>query len=177
MSARSVALFIHLLGFATLFFAMGLTQRAGARAKGAASLEEVRQWLGFARSARPMFPVAFVLILLSGLYLANAGFSFETPWVVVGIVTVFLMGAIGQGVAGRGLAMIGKAAGGARSLDEVAPAMARPAPWIAFGVLNGLAVVIVWLMVDKPGWGESVGVMAALALLGAVTGVMGARRT
>lgn len=177
MSVRSLALFVHLLGFASLFFALGTIQRAGARVKSATSVEEMRVWLGFARTTRRTFPVAFLLILLSGLYMAGTSFSFETPWIVVSIVSLFVMGALGQGVVGRGFAAMGKAAGSATSVSgDLARVVAKPAPWVALGALNGLVIGVVWLMVDKPGWGESVGVVVLLAVLGAGAAVVAARR-
>ena len=177
MSARNVALFIHLLGVVTIFIAIGIVQRVGAQIRSATTIEELRIWMRFVRTTSTMFPVGFVLLLLSGLYLADLGFSFDTPWVVVGIVSLLTMLGIGRGVMGRGLQAIGKGAVTASSITpELAAGIARPATWIAAGAVSGLAMAMLWLMVNKPGWGQSVVVALGLFVVGAVAGSATARK-
>jgi hypothetical protein len=177
MTARNFALFIHLLGVVTVFIANGLIQRVGARIRGATAVEELRLWMSLARTTRTMFPAGTLIILASGLYLAGAGFSFEAPWVVMGIVSLVLMAALGGGVMGRGMAAIGKQAFSASSITpELAGAIARPAPWAAGGAASGLAIAALWIMVAKPGWGQSIGVPLALGLVGLVAGIAAARK-
>jgi hypothetical protein len=171
MNERSVALFIHLLGVVTLFIGIGLLQRAGAAIRAASSVEELRVLLGLARTTRSMFPAALLFIIASGLFMAARSFSFETPWVVVGIASVIVMGILGGAVAGRRLAAVGKGAASASSITpELALAIRDPAIWVALGLNSGLAVGVLWLMVSKPGWAQSIGVAVVLALVGAAAG-------
>ena len=53
---------------------------------------------------------------------------------------------------------------------DVARRIAEPGPWVCMFVLNGVAVGILWLMTNKPGWAVSVAVVAGLA---AVAGTIG----
>ncbi len=176
--ARSIALFIHLLGMLTLFIAMGITQRTGTRMRAAASIEELRLWLGLARTTGPMWLSAFVFILGSGLYLAGTGFSFETPFIATGIGTILIIGVVGGAFVGRGMAAMVKAAAMSGQITaDLREQVSRPAIWIAATALNGLALGVLWIMVNKPGWGQSIGVVAALGLVGTLAGMVMSRRS
>jgi hypothetical protein len=171
VTAQSVALFIHLLGVITLFIAIGLLQRGGARLRASTTAEEMRTWLSLVQTTRRMFPAAFILILLSGLYMADQSWSFDTPWIVVAIVSVVVMGALGGGVVGRGFAAIGRTIteSGTASPD-VARTVSNPALWIAATALNGIALGVLWLMAIKPGWTHSI---VAVVVGGAIGGAVG----
>jgi hypothetical protein len=95
----------------------------------------------------------------------------------MGIVSLVLMVALGGGVMGRGMAAIGKQAASASSITpELAYAIARPATWAAGGAASGLAIAALWIMVAKPGWGQSIGVPLLLAAVGWVAGSAAARK-
>lgn len=175
---RSIALFIHLLGMLTLFIAMGIVQRTGARMRTASKVEELRLWLSLARTTGPMWPSSFVFLLGSGLYLAGTQFSFETPFVVTAIVAILIIGVVGGAFVGRGMAAMEMAAESAgRLTPELRDRVTDPPLWIAASALNGLALGVLWIMVDKPGWAQSIGVVAALGVVGAVAGVVMTRRS
>lgn len=174
----TVALFIHLLGVITLFIAIGILQRGGERVRAASTVEELRLWLDLLKSTGGMFPASFAFILLSGLYMTNESWSFDTPWIVVAIVSVVVMGIIGGAVIGRKLSSIGRAAASAQQISpELALQVARPALWVAATALNGMALGVLWLMSIKPGWTQSIVVVTALAIVGGVIGYALTRRT
>lgn len=177
VTGRSIALFIHLLGVVTLFVAMGIVQRASVRVRGSSTVEELRLWLGLAETTRRMFPAALLFILASGLYMAGRMWSFGSPWIVVAMVSIGVIGILGGAIVGQGLAAIDRAA---TSTGPVAPELARiisrPAPWVAAAALNGMAIGLLWLMVNKPGWTQSISVVIALGLLGAIVGSAAVRR-
>jgi hypothetical protein len=109
--------------------------------------------------------------------MANESWSFDTPWIVVAIVSVVLMGVLGGAVVGRGFSSIGRAAGTAEQISpDLAREVARPATWAAATALNGMALGVLWLMSVKPGWTQSVLVVAALTIVGGVIGLALARR-
>lgn len=177
VSGRSIALFIHILGAITLFIAMGLVQRVGARMRTAASIEELRLWLSLMKTTGTMWPSAFGLILISGVYMAGTAWSFDTPWIVTAIGSVVVMVALGGGVIGRSFSSIGRAAGQAAQLDgDLRGMVNRPALWVAATALNGMAMGVLWLMVNKPGWGQSLAVVISLGLVGAAAGAVMTRR-
>lgn len=172
MRAYDFALFFHLLGVVTLFAAVTLVQAGGARLRRAATVEHLRLWLGLARPARVMFPVAGLLLLATGLFMTAEAWTFATPWVAVSIVVLVGI-AVGGGVQGRHFAEIGAAAAG---VDEealpsgLARLVGRPAPWRLGFAMNGAAVGILWLMTTKPGWLGSVTVALGLTAIGAIVG-------
>lgn len=171
MNERSIALFLHLLGVVTLFIAIGLVQRVGAKVRASTSVEELRLWLSLAQTTRSMFPASFLFIVATGLFMTARSFSFETPWIAVGIASVVVALILGGAVVGRGMAAIGKSAASASSITpELARAIRNPAVWVALGVNNGVAIGLLWIMVDKPGWAQSIGVVIVLALVGAAAG-------
>jgi predicted cobalt transporter CbtA len=118
-----------------------------------------------------MFPAALLLILGSGLYMANEYWTFDTPWIVVALVSLVVMGVVGGTVVGRGLAAIGRSLTSEGPVSpELAQFVARPTPWVAASALNGIGIGLIWLMVNKPGWLQSTSLVIALAIVGALIG-------
>jgi hypothetical protein len=170
----NVVLFIHLLGVVLLFGALAMSQRGGMGLRKASTIGEARTWLNLLASTGPMFPIAGVILLVSGLYMANDVWSFSTPWVVVAFWGLIVLQAVGGLVVGNRLQKIGKMAGAAEGgiTAEMAGLIADPILWASASSLNSGAVGILWLMTNKPGWGESVGVVVVLAVVGAIAGYM-----
>src|SRR5262245_58348870 len=178
MLDRAIALFIHLMGVITLFVAIGIVQRGGARIRGASTVGEMRLWLGLVESTNRMFPAGTLLILLSGLYLAARFWSFRVPWVSVAMASIVVMAVVGGTVIGRGLRKIAGAAAGSGPVSvDLARIARRPAPWIAAAALNGMALGVVWIMVRKSGWAESIAVILAFAVIGTLAGIAMTGRT
>jgi hypothetical protein len=145
--------------------------------RAATTVEEIRTWLSLVQTTKRMFPAALLLILLSGLYMADQSWSFDTPWIVVAIVSVVIMGALGGGIVGRGFAAIGRATGESESaLPDVARTVTNPALWIAATALNAIALGVLWLMAIKPGWTHSIVVVVVMGGIGGVVGSALARR-
>src|SRR5258706_1660150 len=126
MIGRSIALYLHILGAITLFVAAGLVQLGGSRVRSASTLEELRTWLKVVGGTQGMFTAGFFALLVTGLYLAQRGFTFETSWIVVGLASLILMAVLGGAVAGRTLA---GGRGAARRGRPVPPRGAPPAAW------------------------------------------------
>jgi hypothetical protein len=180
MNAYTVALFIHLLGVITLFIAIGLLQRVGARIRTAESVSELRLLMTFVQPTARMFPAAFILLLAGGLYMTNDLWSFTTSWVVVALVTLGLLAAAGSGFVGVRLARIGRSVveGGDGPLpSSVRDATRDVALWAVLSAQNGAAIALLWLMATKPGWTASIVTVVGLAALGAVIGTAAARRS
>src|SRR5688500_7505984 len=99
--AYELALFTHLLGVVTLFAAIALVETAGARLRRAGNVQHVRLWVDLTRTAAPLFPVALLTVLGTGLFMAADSWTFTAPWVVVAIAGLIVMGGIGGSVQGR----------------------------------------------------------------------------
>lgn len=82
--ATDIALFIHLLGVVLLFVAIGISQVGGSMMRSATTIDQVRTWSGLVESSGRTFPIAFLMILGAGIYMANDTWGFDRPFVVVG---------------------------------------------------------------------------------------------
>ena len=180
MTAYELALFTHLLGVVTLFAAIALVETAGARLRRAANVQHVRLWVDLTRTAAPLFPVALLTVLGSGLFMAADSWTFTTPWVVVAIAGLIVMGGIGVSVQGRYFAAIGKTSRATEDgpvpqrLNEL---IAAPAVWVSVAAPDAGALGILWTMAIKPGWTGSIVAVAGMAMLGAIAGyTRGSRR-
>jgi len=174
MLVLNIALFVHLMGVVTLFIALGILQRSGARARGASTVEEAHTWLAFAGTTRTMFPSAMLMILLTGLYMSHKLYTFRTPWIVVAITVVVLLPLIGGLAVGRALGGVERAlaSGSGPLTPEQARLVRQPGPWITAGALNGMAIGLLWIMASKPGWMHSIVAVAVTGVLGGIIATM-----
>jgi hypothetical protein len=81
--------------------------------------------------------------------------------------------ALGTAVVARGLSNLGRAAAAAPDgplPPELRAAIQDRAVWISASTLTGLAVGVLWLMTNKPGWAESIIVVLVLGVIGAALG-------
>jgi hypothetical protein len=173
MTAYELALFTHMLGVVTLFAAIALVETAGARLRRAGNVQHVRLWIDRTRGAAPLFPVALLTVLGSGLFMAADSWTFTTPWVVVAIAGVIVMGGIGGSVQGRYFAAIGRTS---RATEDgpvpqrLSELIAAPAVWMSVAAPDVGALGILWTMAIKPGWTGSIVAVAGMAMLGAIAG-------
>lgn len=173
MSAYDVALFLHLLGVVTLFAAIALVQGAGLCLRRAASAEQVRLWIGWTRSAAPLFPVALLVVVASGLFMAADSWSLSTPWIAVAIVSVIVLGGIGGIVQGMRFRTIGSAAATTENgplPPRLRQLIAAPALWITVFTADVGTIGILWTMATKPGWIGSIAAVVGPAIVGAFAG-------
>jgi hypothetical protein len=178
MTLYNIALFVHLIGVIVLFIAFGIGQRAGARMRGAASVDHARLWLGLLTVTTPMFPTALILLLGSGLFMASDAWSFTTPWVAVSIVAVVIVGVLGAGYTTRRFERMNSAleAAGDEVTDEVRAALDDSGTWMAMFAINGMSFAVLWLMVVKPGWLQSIVLPAVLFVVGGALGFAAVRQ-
>ena len=173
MTAYELALFTHLLGVVTLFAAIALVETAGARLRRAGNVQHVRLWVDLTRTAAPLFPVALLTVLGSGLFMTADSWTFTAPWVVVAIAGLIVMGGIGGSVQGRYFAAIGKTS---RATEDgpvpqrLSELIAAPAVWVSVAAQDAGALGILWTMAIKPGWTGSIVAVAGMAMLGAIAG-------
>lgn len=178
MHGYTIGLFIHLVGVVGFFIAIGFVQRAGVGLRRATTVEQARLWSGLVRPPAGMFPLSLLLILGSGLYMTSDVWTFDTPWIVVAIVSVLVIGVLGGAFIDRRLAAIAHAAetaGGGSVPAGLAQRIADPGLWAAVFVSNGIALGMLWLMATKPSWVVAIAVPGGSALLGAVIGYAVAR--
>jgi len=173
-----IAFSIHMLGLINLFGGMVLIQQGGARLRGASSWEDARTFLSVMLPALPMFGFGTLLLILTGLYMAHARWSFHAPWVVVALVTVVIFAGMGPMIAGKTMRkLLAQAAGKSGPLPEATRMeLSSRGLWGTIFFLNFGALGIIWLMAAKPGWLGSVVAVVVMSVLGYVIGGAVARR-
>jgi len=173
MTIRSMALFFHLLGMLTLF---------GSLLAEWLSLESLRRSEGeilppFSLSiltALPRFtPIAGVLILASGGYLAARAGVWEFAWLRVSVTALVLMGILGE-VALRPVRRALRQSSSSQR-DAPIPGVRQLAfhPFLRLSLRTRTAVAlgIVYLMIAKPDLFQSVALIGTALVLGAAPGL------
>ena len=179
MSMYHVVLYLHLLALVAASATSSVVHLAQARARRAASIPEIRQWLMLGGSTARIFPIATLTLLATGAVMVSLGgpWSWSAGWVRAGVAgVVFLL------VSGPFLAMRGKRVG--RSLAGLAPgdvegarALLRDPVAGALSWANtGLALGVVYGMAAKPGLAGSLIALAAGAATGLVVHLALARK-
>src|SRR5438132_13955669 len=162
MVASDAMLFVHLIGVVTLFGAMVMTLVGVVALPRSTTRDQFGVWLRLTGIAGPMFPAAFVLILVGGLYMANDQWSFADGWIVMALVSVAWMGALGTGVQGRMLTSMARSLAAAADGPgetavpaDLASRARSPVLRVTTTALLGMATGVLWLMTNKPGWAGS----------------------
>lgn len=175
-----IALFLHICGALALFAAVAIELVGIFGFRRASTVEQVRLHARILKITEPMFPLAAVTLLGAGIVLTITSWSFTTPFITVGIVTLVVMAILGPAVQGKTWKAVEEAA---HELPDgpVPPQLRRlmeePRAWAATGgsVLGALGVVA--NMTLKPGWGVAVATVVIGYGIGAVAGRMLVART
>jgi hypothetical protein len=174
----SVSLFVHVLGAAGLFVALGLEWAALRGLLRATTAPEARGWLGLFPILRRIYPWTFVAILTSGVYMMVVEWA-ERPWIILGLLAMLALPPVGAVMTGRRMRRIVPAledVPGALE-PEIRTRLADPALRLSLRLRVGLAVAIVFLMTVKPGWIGSLIAITAFTGLGALIGVSARKGT
>ncbi len=163
MSAFTVVVFFHVLG-ATALVGHGLASPlVHAAVKRAPTVESLLPWLGYARDSAKLNPLASLLVLGTGLWLAEGRWG--EGWLEVSAGLFVASAVLAMGVVARGGKQLAAAAGAAPrgpvppSLD----ALRHAAPWNRGAdalLANGIALL--FLMVNQPGLLVSLAVAAGV---------------
>lgn len=175
----STALYIHLLAVTGAFLCMGMMLNSMILVRAASRVSEAARFASVTAAASKIMPIATLLLLVTGGYMAQDRWSWSASWVDLSIAGLLIVTAFGAGVMGSRERGLHKALAGAASetLDGALEAQVRSPFLIAGSGLNaGLVCAVMYVMVAKPDWGG--GIIALL--LGAIAGYgvfsMAARR-
>jgi hypothetical protein len=162
-------LYVHLL---SLFLGIG----AGSvllvclfQLRAARTLETAVPWGIVSGQVAKLFPVAIVGLFATGAYMTHKFWTWGTPWIVIGIVALVVLGIQGGGMAEHTAKKLQAAlrANGPGPLGPEARRMAlHPGLWVVELSNLGLVLGVVWNMTQKSGWGGSI----AAALIGYAVG-------
>ena len=175
MDTYHVVLYLHLL---SLFIGIG----AGSvlltclfQLKAARTVESAVPWGIASGKVARLFPVAILGLFLTGAYMTHKFWTWGTPWIVVAIVGLVVLGAGGAGIAERTAKKLQSAmmANGPGPLGPEARRMTlHPGLWVVELGNLGLVLGIVWNMTEKPGWGGAIAAAVVGYGVGAVLAVL-----
>jgi hypothetical protein len=168
-------LYVHLL---SLFIGIGAGSVLLAclfQLRAARTLETAVPWGMLSGRTAKLFPVAILGLFATGAYMTHKFWTWSTPWIVVAIVVLVLLGVQGGGIGEHTAKKIQAAMqeNGPGPLGPEARKMClHPGLWVVEFTNLGMVLAVVWNMTQKPGWGGSIAsvviayaVSAALALL------------
>lgn len=145
---RANLLFLHVVSVLTIFAALGVEMLALAhlhRATGGAPARAALAGLGVARR---IGGPAMLLLVASGFWLATAFWHWQGVWIRLGLIGIFLVGAVGALMTGRPVRRLRLQVdqpGFETSLRDADPALRR-----SFVIRTVLLVAVVYLMTVKP---------------------------
>ena len=177
----TIALFTHIVGVLGIFTSVTLELASLFGLRRARLLEEVRAWASLHQVIAWAFPLAALLTLGSGLFLALDAWGWKVPWIDVAFFTFIAMGLHGRFNASRHQQLhrsLGEAVSGPVPA-ELLPRLNDPVLWSSTLLLTAIGLGVVFLMVVKP---DLLGALIALAIaivvgLGASLVLRGVRQT
>lgn len=170
MDTYHVVLYLHLL---SLFIGIG----AGSvlltclfQLKAARTVEQAVPWGIVSGKVARLFPVAILGLFLTGAYMTHKFWTWGTPWIVIAIIGLVVLGAQGGGIAERTAKRLQAAmmANGPGPLGPEARRMTlHPGLWVV--EISNLCIVlaIVWNMTEKPGWAGAIASVVIAYAVGA----------
>jgi hypothetical protein len=171
-------LYVHLL---SLFIGIG----AGSvllvclfQLRAARTLETAVPWGIVSGPVATLFPVAIVGLFATGAYMTHKFWTWGTPWIVIGIVALVVLGIQGGGMAEHTAKKLQAAlrANGPGPLGPEARRMAlHPGLWVVELSNLGLVLGVVWNMTQKSGWGGSIAAAAIGYAVGAALALLATR--
>jgi hypothetical protein len=170
-----VVLYLHLLSLFVGIGAGSVLLTCLFQLKAARTVEQAVAWGIVSGKIARLFPVAILGLFLTGAYMTHKFWTWGTPWIVVAIIGLVVLGVGGGGIAEHTAKKLQAAmmANGPGPLGPEARRMTlHPGLWVIELANLGLVLGIVWNMTEKPGWGGAIaaaaigyGVGGALALL------------
>lgn len=167
-----LALFVHIVGVLVLFAAIGAEFTVLLGLRRCQTVAQVRGWAALDGPIDRLFPLATLLILAAGIYMALTAWGWTTAWIDLAFVALLVMSAQGPLVNGRRFQAIHASAQAAAQAAPDGPLPATlvrqlhdPILWISMHTSAAIVVGLVFLMTVKPGLvGSLVALVVTLAL-------------
>ena len=171
-SLYSIALFLHIVGALGFFVVLGLEWVSLLYLRRAATIDQVREWIGVLGLMRWIGPASMGLILLAGIYMAMTAWG-RAPWIGIGLAAMILIAIIGGALTGPRMAAIRRALTSESGSLSFAfrQRLHDPLLWLSNQVRVAIALGIVFIMTVKPdltGTLLTIGVAAILGLASAL---------
>lgn len=153
ISGYGIVLFVHLCALIAAFAAAALAHFAEARMCAAKTVAEVRSWASLTARVAPTFPIALVILIGSGAYMAQSVWAWNDGWIdmgLVGAIAILLNGGVLIGSRSRRLGKFLATAGEGPVGPELARLVNDPVLHGATWTNVTLALGVVLMMATKP---------------------------
>jgi hypothetical protein len=169
-----VALFLHIVGLAGLFSGIGIETAVLHFARRAESAASVGALVNMGAVAGRAIPVFALLLLLSGAYMVEDVWGWDTPWVYVSLVVFLVFLAMGPLVSAQRMKAIATAAeqaGDGPVTGELRKKLDDPLLTTLDRTMMLGTVGIIYLMTTKPDQGDAILAIALFIGLGMILSV------
>jgi uncharacterized membrane protein len=171
-------LYVHLLSLLLGVGAGSVLLTCLFQLRAARTLEQAVPWGIVSGKVAKLFPIAILGLFLTGAYMTHKLWTWGTPWIVLGIVGLVVLGVQGGGIAEHTARKLQAAllANGPGPLGAEARRMTlHPGLWVVELSNFGLVLAIVWNMIDKPGWGGAIAAVLVGYAVGVVVALLASR--
>jgi hypothetical protein len=171
-------LYVHLLSLLLGVGAGSVLLTCLFQLRAARTLEQAVPWGIVSGKVAKLFPIAILGLFLTGAYMTHKLWTWGTPWIVLGIVGLVVLGVQGGGIAEHTAKKLQAAllANGPGPLGAEARRMTlHPGLWVVELSNFGLVLAIVWNMTDKPGWGGAIAAVLVGYAVGVVVALLASR--
>jgi len=154
-----VVLYVHLLSLLLGIGAGSVLLTCLFQLRAAPTVEQAAPWGIVSGKVARLFPVAILGLFLTGAYMTHKFWTWGTPWIVVAIVALVVLGAQGGGIAEHTAKKLQNAmrANGPGPLGAEARRLTlHPGLWVVEFTNFGIVLGVVWNMTEKPGWGGAI---------------------
>jgi hypothetical protein len=176
MTLYSAVLFVHVVSALGIFAALSLEAVTLLHLRRSATASEARFWMELTPEL-PFWAIgSLVFLLFSGIFMTTQMSGWTLAWPRAAVGALLLIGPLG-GVTGRKMRAM-RLACASNTADELDLLEKLRDPFLKVSMSMRIALVmgIVLLMTAKPGWEESLGIVAASALLGYLSAILFWRR-
>jgi hypothetical protein len=171
MSNHTLALLGHIVGVLGLYAGLALDWATILRLRRVQTVAVAREVTSLVRIQTRIIQFSGLLVLITGIYMTVTAWGWGTPWILVSLGGLVVMGALSGGVDGSRLAAIRKAAD--TSEGVISPAlqrrMADPILLTSVQTASMVGLGVVLLMTIKPDLIGSLITLAAALVLGVMS--------
>lgn len=178
MNTYHYVLYVHLLSLLLGIGAGSVLLTCLFQLRAARTVEQAVPWGIVSGKVARLFPVAILGLFATGAYMTHKLWTWGTPWIVLGIAGLVVLGVQGGGIAEHTAKKLQAAmmANGPGPLGAEARRMTlHPGLWVVELSNLGLVLAIVWNMTEKPGWGGSIAAVVVGYAVGVVVALLASR--
>jgi hypothetical protein len=163
----SISLFLHITGALALFAALGIEWLCFVNLRRSETKDSICEWINQASILKRLFPIASILLLITGIYMSIAVWK-DAGWVIIGFIGLVALAIAGGVVTGKKFDAIKNAAekGNEPPLPEVLKMINDKSMWTSLHVRTAIVLGIVYIMTLKTDLLDSMIVLVIAAILG-----------